>query len=122
MKKKILIVEDEEAMSKPLEEALEESGFDVYVASDGESGFKLIKEKKPDLVVLDLIMPKVGGVELLNNIKNDNDIKDMEIIILSNVSTEKGISDILSIGVYDYLVKQDHTLGQIVEKVKAKLA
>lgn len=121
MSKKIVVVEDEKSISGPLADALKEEGFDVSVANNGKEGLDLIKEKKPELVLMDIIMPEVGGVELLNELRKDENLKDTNVVVLSNVDSEGGISDVMSIGVYDYLIKTDYSLDAIVNKVKDKL-
>jgi DNA-binding response OmpR family regulator len=103
-RQKVILVEDDEILSKVIFEELREAGFQVWQAGNGEEGLKLIREHMPDLVLLDVLMPKMDGFALLQ-LGSDDDIK-------------KG----LQMGANDYIVKSQHAVAEIVEKVKGFFA
>ncbi len=124
-KKKILlieIVEDEVSLKKVLHDKFEEEGFSVLDAKNGEEGLGLALQEKPDLILLDLMMPKVDGIEMLKGLRNDPRGKDIPVIMLTNVGDVDHISEAIEYGSYDYLIKTDHTLEDIVRRVKEKLS
>lgn len=121
-KKTIAVIEDEEILSKVLREALAEAGFNVLHATDGEAGMKLIESKEIDLVLLDILLPKMNGIELLKKIKADEKYKDMKIIVLSVVSDIEKVADAMESGVYTYLIKNRTKVDDLVKKVQEKLS
>jgi len=120
-KKKILIVEDEEILLAALQEELNQGGYDTEGAKDGEEGLKKVKEYKPDLILLDLVMPKMDGMEVLKKLKEDAETKDISVVILTNLSDYERISDALALGAKDYLVKANYSLSDLLQKVKSVL-
>ncbi len=121
MSKKILFIEDESALQKTFADVLIREGYEVISALDGEIGLKLAKTKKPDLILLDLILPKVHGFDVLKQLKEDPETKEIPVIILTNLEGLKDISKVLELGASAYLVKADYTLGEVVEKIKKAL-
>ena len=117
-KQKIIIIEDDEILSKVLCTELGDAGFEVLPAFDGESGLKLVRSEKPDLVLLDLILPKKHGLEVLEEIKKAPDMRDIPVIILTLLGEDETIKKGLRLGAEDYLVKSSHALAEIVERVK----
>lgn len=115
---RILVVEDEEALSRVLSEKLELAHFSVRVAKDGEEAIPFAKEFLPDLVLLDLLLPKKLGMDVLEEMKQDQDLKTIPVIIISNLGSDEDIKRALSLGAVDYFVKTQHPLKEIVEKVK----
>lgn len=113
----ILIAEDDRSMSKALELKLKKSGLNVLTAYDGEEALNILDQGGVDLMLLDLIMPKVDGFSVLEEIKKKN-IK-VKIIITSNLSQEEDLQRAKEFGVSDYLVKSDTPIQDIVNKVKA---
>jgi len=121
-KKTILLVEDEELMLVPLAEKLSNQGFKVIKAHDGEEGLAKALENHPDLVILDIIMPKMDGMTAMKKIREDEDWgKDVPIIMLSNLSDPDKISDAANYNVFDFLVKTDWKLDDVVDFIKQKL-
>ncbi len=118
---KILIVEDEAVLSKVLKEKFERSGFESVVASDGEAAIIAARGGKPDVIVLDLVLPKKNGFTVLKEIKEDADIKDIPIVVVSNLGEDSDIKRALTLGATDYFVKSQHPINEIVEKVKSVL-
>jgi len=118
--KKIMIVEDDRFLRDLLLQKLEIEGFEVSVAIDGETGYKKILEEKPDLVLLDLILPGIDGFQVLERIKTNKDFS-APVIILSNLGQKEDIERGLQLGARDYIIKAHYTPGEIVEKIKQNL-
>ena len=118
MSKKILIVEDDKFLRELILKKLKDEGFDTFDAADGDAGLKKIKEVKPDLVLLDLILPSIDGFEVLSRMKEDPSVKAIPVIILSNLGQKEEVERGLKLGAYDYLIKAHFTPGEIVEKIR----
>jgi len=114
-------MDDEEALQKTLGEFLQNQGYTPLSALDGDAGFLLAKEKKPDLILLDLIMPKKNGFDVLKLLKNNSETKDIPVIVLTNLAEVADIDKALELGATTYLVKGDHALIDILQKIKATL-
>ncbi len=119
--KKVLIVEDEASLQKALLSKLEKEDYQVLQAFDGEEGLKMALEEKPDLILLDIIMPKMDGVTMLNKIREDEWGKNAKVIILTNLSEGNQVAAALDKGVHDYLVKADWRIEEVMEKIEDKL-
>ena len=119
--KQILIAEDDKFLVTALADKLERDGFVVRRAKDGLEAMLLLKESKPDLVLLDLIMPKKNGFEVLAEMKADPQLKDVPVLVLSNLGQETDVAKAKSLGAQDYLVKADVQLAEVVVKVKKLL-
>lgn len=118
---KILIVEDEAVLSKVLKEKFERSGFECLVASNGEVAITMARDGKPDVIVLDLVLPKKNGFLVLEEIKGDAGMKLIPIVVVSNLGEDSDIKKALALGAADYFVKSQHPINEIVEKVKSVL-
>jgi len=118
---KILVIEDDKFLRELIAKKLVKENFTVSEAVDGESGMKKISEEKPDLVLLDLILPGIDGFEVLSRAKLDSFLKDIPIIVLSNLGQKEDIERCMSLGAADYLVKAHFTPAEIVEKTKLAL-
>ena len=118
MPKKILFIEDERALQKTFHSILTEKGYTLISAFDGESGLKLAKEEKPDLILLDLILPKVHGLDVLERLKKDPTTKEIPIIVLTNVEQIDALQKALELGATTYLVKAQYTIEEVIEKVE----
>lgn len=116
--KKILFVEDEPTLQKTLGDILESEGFKVMSALNGEAGLNLAKEKVPDLILLDLILPKKHGLEVLRELKENEKTKDVPVIVLTNVEDLEEIDKAIKLGAKTYLVKTDFTLEEVVNKIE----
>ena len=114
----LLVVEDDEFLVKMYESGLTKEGFQVTTAQDGEAGVKAAHEVKPDLVLLDLILPKMDGFACLETLKANASTKRIPVIILSNLGQDSDIKRVLELGAEDYLIKTDFTVKQVSEKVK----
>jgi two-component system, OmpR family, alkaline phosphatase synthesis response regulator PhoP len=118
---RILIVEDEEILLTALSEELKQEGFQVSGAKDGVEGVEKATAEKPDLVLLDLVMPRLDGIGALKQLKDTAETKDIPVVILTNLSDYDKISDALSLGAMDYLVKANYRLEELVNKIKTVL-
>jgi DNA-binding response OmpR family regulator len=117
-KQKIVLVEDDEILSKVLFEELKDAGFEVQQAFDGEAGLEIAKSTKPDLVLLDLVMPKKQGFEVLEELKKSLLTKDIPVMILTMLGQDEEIKKGIKLGAEDYIVKSQHAVAEIVEKIK----
>ncbi|MCP6719274.1 MAG: response regulator [Patescibacteria group bacterium] len=118
MAKKILIVEDDKFLRELISRKLNDEGFEVLEAVDGEEGIKKIKEEKPDLILLDLILPSIDGFEVLSRMKEDPSLSSIPVIILSNLGQKEEVEKGLKLGATDYLIKAHFTPREIIEKIK----
>ncbi len=119
--KKILIVDDEKFVVKALTAKLVAEGFSIDSAYDGEEALLKVNEVKPDLILLDIIMPKLDGISVLKRLKASPETQSIPVIILTNLYDDKKVSEVMKTGDTDYLVKVEHTLLDIVKAVKKKL-
>ncbi|MFH1036749.1 MAG: response regulator [Patescibacteria group bacterium] len=119
--KKILFVEDEAALQKTFGDFLGSKGYEVVSAFDGETGLNLAKQEKPDLVLLDFVLPRVHGLEVLKRLKEDPEMKATPIIILTNLEGINEVEKALELGATTYLVKAQYTLEEVYEKIKKTL-
>jgi DNA-binding response OmpR family regulator len=120
--KKILIVEDDRALRNILAERLREDSYQVFQASDGEMGLSMATKNQPDLILLDIIMPKMDGIEVLAALRKDPWGKDAHVIMLTNLSTGEQREKVEKAGVDDFLVKSDWDIEGIVGCIKAKIS
>jgi CheY-like chemotaxis protein len=130
MTKKILVVEDEIALREALHDKLEKEGFEVIIANNGEEGLQKAIKEEPNLILLDIIMPKMDGFAMAQKLremekeeetKKGTEIPKMPIIFLTNVEQDKGMPSSQKLGIYEYLVKTDWGLDNIVKKIKDTL-
>jgi len=119
--KKILFIEDESTLQKTFGEILKQEGYEMISALDGEIGLRLAKAKKPDLILLDLILPKVHGFEVLKKLKEDKETKDIPVIVLTNLEGIGDVDKAIELGATSYLVKAQYSLEELVEKIKQVL-
>ena len=119
--KTILIVEDEADLREALATALAYEGYTILQAGDGEDGLKKAFESKPDLILLDIIMPKKDGLEVLKEIKSDDSLKDTKIIVMTVLDDLEKIAEVVESGGDEYIVKTDITLEGIITKVAENL-
>lgn len=121
MKKKIVIIEDEASLRNALIDFLSEENFEAIGAEDGEAGLQLAKKESPDLILLDIILPKKDGFEVLTELKNDENTKKIPVILLTNLESPEDIEKAFAIGATTYLVKSNYKLEDIVGKIKETL-
>jgi DNA-binding response OmpR family regulator len=120
-KKKILVVEDEEILSVALSGELKDAGFEVAVARDGIEGVKKAASENPDLILLDLVMPRLDGIGALKQIRENTTTKEIPVVILSNLSDSGKVSEALSLGAMDFLVKANYRIEELIAKIKTVL-
>ena len=121
MAKIILIVEDDKFLRDLIAQKLTKEGYDILTAIDGEEGIKKIKEGKPDLILLDLILPGIDGFEVLSRMKGDENLAKIPVIILSNLGQREEVERGLKLGVNDYMIKAHFTPREIIDKIKTIL-
>ena len=115
---KILIVEDDTFISRMYEAKLVNLGYEAKIAENGQDGLRVMQEWLPDLVLLDLILPILDGFEFLKQIKADNNLKNIPIIVLSNLDQKENIEKGISLGASDYIIKAQFTPSEVVEKIE----
>ena len=120
-KKKILLVEDDIALSAVYRSRLEIEGFDVREANNGEDALSATVEYRPDLILLDVMMPKISGFDVLDILRNSPETANVRIIMLTALSQPKDKERAESLGVDDYLVKSQVVIGDVVARVKHHL-
>lgn len=120
-KKKVLVIEDDSMLSSMYRMKLEDSGYTAFVANEGKQGLETAKSEKPDLILLDIMMPMMDGFSVLAEIKEDASLKDVPVIIMTNLGTNEDIDKGKKMGAVDYVVKADSTPAQIVERIKKYL-
>ncbi|MEK7082361.1 MAG: response regulator [Patescibacteria group bacterium] len=119
--KKILFIEDEAALQKVVGDALLQDGYQVLSALDGESGISLALREQPDLVLLDLVLPKKDGFVVLETLKKDPTTARIPVIIMSNLGGSADVERALELGARTFLVKTNYKLEEVVEKIKGLL-
>ena len=117
-KDKILIVEDENFLLDMYKMKFEQGGFEVITAVDGEEAIRTSKREKPDIILLDIMMPKINGFEVLENLKTSPITKLIPVLIFSNFSQKEKIKKGIALGAIDYFLKTNYTPTQVLEKVK----
>jgi|APSaa5957512576_1039674.scaffolds.fasta_scaffold172040_2 two-component system, OmpR family, alkaline phosphatase synthesis response regulator PhoP len=120
-KKVLLIVEDDLALAKALVGKFSSENFDLLEAKNGQEGLEMALSKKPDLILLDIVMPRMDGISMLKELRQDDWGKDVPVIILSNLADAQNKPEIIQENVVDYLIKTDWSLEDIVKKVKDTL-
>jgi DNA-binding response OmpR family regulator len=122
IKKKVLIIEDEKSLAKALEIKIKEQGHEVIIAIDGKDGLKLVKKENPDLIILDLILPKMPGEQILKEMNEDGSIDKIPVLVVSNKADSANAQNCLKIWkAKDYLIKSDNSLEEIIIKVNKLL-
>jgi len=119
--KKILLVEDEELIVNLLQRKLEAEGYEVFVARDGIEGLEKMKKTKPDLVLLDIIMPRMGGFEVMEAMKKDKGLRDIPVIVISNSGQPVELDRARQLGARDWLIKTEFDPKEVLAKVKKQI-
>ena len=120
-KKKILLVEDDEALAAVYKSRLDIEGFETKAVVNGEEALSAAMEFKPDLILLDAMMPKISGFDVLDILRNTPETRDIRVIMLTALSQPKDKERAESLGVNDYLVKSQVVIGDVIERVKFHL-
>jgi len=117
----ILVAEDDQFYANIYKAKLAQEGYQVVVSEDGNQTLKAARERKPDLILLDLIMPVKDGFETLKELRADRNLKDVKVVVLSNLGQEEDIKKVKDLGVLDYLVKTNIPIQSVVEKIRQYL-
>lgn len=122
LKTKVLLVEDEKMLADMYQAKFTKEGLEVIKAEDGAKGLELAKQHKPDIILLDIILPKLDGFAVLKELKKDPMTSDIHVLLLTNLGQEEDVSKGQKLGADDYFIKANHTPAEIVEKVKYLLS
>jgi CheY-like chemotaxis protein len=117
MAKKILIIEDEEILLDLLKKKLSALGYEVFTAKDGQKGLEAIREIVPDLILLDIIMPKMGGFEVMEKLREDEALKAIPVVVISNSGQPVELNRAKELGAKDWLIKTEFDPQEVIEKV-----
>lgn len=120
-KKKILIIEDEKFLLEMYQSRFEKEGYRVSTAIDGQHGLELAQKEKPDLIILDIVMPGMDGYEVIKNLKKNSQTRKIIILVFSNLGQQEEINQGLKLGADDYIVKTDLTPSELINKVERML-
>lgn len=120
-KKKILIVEDDRSLQNALVEIITQEGFETESAFDGEDGLVKAGTFMPDLILLDIILPKKNGFEFLAEIKEDDSLKNIPVLIVTNLEEIENIQKAIDLGATNYIVKADFSLKEIMKKIRENI-
>lgn len=121
-KSKILIIDEDRFLRKIYKNKFTRAGFEFREAISGDEGLNKVYSEKPDLILLDLMLPKKSGFDILTELKRDKSTKKIPVIILSNLAQEEDIKRVLSLGARDYLIKTEVSLSEVIDRVKECLA
>ncbi len=116
--KKILIVEDDSFVMDIYHTKLSQEGYEIIEAHNGVEAMEKLKEIKPDMILLDIVMPYMDGMEVLKKVKADEKLKSIPVILLTNLSQKEEITEGLGLGANDYLIKSHFTPSEVLEKIK----
>lgn len=119
---KILIVEDDPLMSRMYQKIFTFEKYEVVMASDGQEGLDKARSEKPTLIMLDVMMPKMNGLEVLGKLKEDPETKAIPVVMLTNLAGQKDAETALSKGAVKYLIKSEHDPKEVADMVKEVLA
>jgi len=116
--KTILLIEDDPFLIEIYSTKLKEAGFSVITANDGDEGLKKMKKETPELLLLDIVLPNLNGWEILRDIKNNDKLSNLKIVILSNLGEKEEVEKGLKLGAIRYLVKAHYTPSEVVAEIK----
>ena len=119
--KKVLIIEDDKFLAKMLARMLESKNIQVSMATTGQEGFTKTIDVRPDLVLLDIMLPDIDGFEILKKIKANDALKNIPVMVMSNLGQPEDINQAKNLGAVDHLVKSDLGLDEVVDKVSSQL-
>ena len=119
--KKVLVVEDEQLIADLLGKKLRKEGYYVLAAGDGEAALKQMREERPDLVLLDIVLPRLNGFEVLSEMRKDEALKKVSVIIISNSGQPAEIEKAKESGVQDWLIKTEFDPKEVLEKVRKQI-
>ena len=117
-KKRILLIEDDSFIAQLYALKFKQTPYEFNQARDGDEGIALAKDQKPDLILLDIILPKNNGFTILENLKKDETTKDIPVILLTNLGQQENIQKGMTLGAVDYIIKAHHTPQEVVTKIE----
>ena len=121
VKKKILIVEDDSFVMDIYQTKLAQAGFDIIEAANGVEAMKILEKENPNLILLDILMPYMDGMEVLEKIKKEERFKNTPVILLTNLSQQEEVKHGLELGARDYLIKSHFTPSEVLDKINSYL-
>lgn len=121
MAKKILIIEDEEIIYSLLQKKLTEEGYQILIAKNGIEGMEKMREAKPDLILLDIVMPRKGGFEVMEEMQKDDTLRNISVIVISNSGQPVELDRAKELGAKDWLIKTEFDPQEVLEKVKKQI-
>lgn len=121
MAKKIVFIEDDPALQKALGGFLREQGYDVRMAADGAEGLAMAAREPPDLILLDLILPGMHGLEVLKAMRRDQTLQAVPVMVLTNVESNESVEQAIELGARAYLVKTSYSLDEVLSKIQGVL-
>lgn len=119
---KVLVAEDDKFLKQVYINKLPKEGFEVELATDGETALEKVKSFKPDLIILDIMMPKMNGLEVLEKLKESPEYKNIPVIITSNLDKNNDVKKGLDLGAVDYMIKSDVSINDIVDNIRKHLS
>lgn len=119
---RILVVEDDSFLLSAYKAKLAKEGFDVLIATDGEEALAVLDKDRPDIVVMDLVMPRMDGFTTLEAIRKRDDLKDLPVIVASNLGQQEDIDRAKALGATDFITKSNMSLSDLIAKINAILA
>ncbi|MDI6591426.1 MAG: response regulator [Patescibacteria group bacterium] len=119
--KKILLIEDEKILAEMYRDKFSQAGFQVFLAFESKQGLALAKKEKPDLIILDILLPRENGITFLTWLRKDPEISSIPVVAFSNYDDPKTRKEAEKLGVLDYLIKTNYTPKEIVKKIKEYL-
>jgi len=120
-KKKILLIEDDGFIAQMYGFKFKDTPYEFLVTTSGEEGWEIIKNQKPDVILLDIILPGIDGFELLTRIKNDPELESIPVLLLTNLGQQDNIQKGMALGASDYIIKAHYTPQEVVDKVESFL-
>ncbi len=117
----VLIVEDEKPLRDAIRDKLARSGYVILEAADGEEGLQVALAKQPDLILLDILMPKMDGIELIRQLRADEKGKNIPVVLLTNLNDVKQLNEALALGIREYLINSDIKLDELVKVVQDRI-
>jgi DNA-binding response OmpR family regulator len=121
MAKKVLLIEDDLFLTDIYLTKFEQAGYEVDVASDGKTGMEKLRQTKPDILLLDLVIPGMDGFVLLEQLKKDDNLKNISVLVLSNRGSDQDVQRVKALGADDYLIKSQYTPSEVVAKAQELL-
>jgi len=120
--KKILLIEDDEIMSRMYKKLFSYKGYSIETAGDGQEGLAKAQKTKPDIILLDVMMPKLNGLQVLDRLKKDPKTRDIQVVLLSNLSIQDELDKALDKGIIKYIIKRNHEPDEIFKIVEEIIA